>query len=202
MTSSRNAGPKRREKGRFPWQPVLFLVIVIALVAAGTWMYLGQTSGGGGSGDDGSDGPGDVSGPSAPAYTRISIQDVEGGSFNLSQYKGKVILLDMFATWCGPCESQLTELQKVRAAYPESEVAIITVDVDTRETASEVLQFRNDRGITWRFAMTNAQFSKSFPASSIPTMYYLDGDGRIKDKAVGAESSSEVMERIDRILGH
>jgi thiol-disulfide isomerase/thioredoxin len=196
MANPRSKIAKSAQKGRFPWEPLAFFVLIVALIGSGIYLYLDQSSSG-----DGSDGDVDAgtSGDTTPSHMRIPIQDVEGGEFNLSIYKGKVILLDMFATWCDPCMTQLGELQKVRDHYPESEVVIITVDVDTRESASEVKELKDERGLTWRFAMSNARFSGLFPASSIPTLYYLDQDGKIADKAVGAESFSEVRDRIEGI---
>jgi len=171
-----------------------FILTVIVLFSSGIYLYIQQ-----GRGTDGGDGAPDDEAGMAPTYLDISIQDVEGGYFNLSQYKGKVVLLDMFATWCGPCKTQLGELERIFDVYPGTELSIITIDVDRDESAAMVKAFKDDRGLEWRFAVTNPALSRAFPASSIPTLYYLDEQGRVADKAVGAETFSEVKDRVDRI---
>lgn len=191
MSRHRSEDARGIRARRVPWEPLIFLGLVVALVGSGTYLYLQQ----------GRDNEGQASGDGAAlAYLGIDLREVDGGSFNLSQYVGKVVLLDLFATWCGPCMTQINELKEVRSRYSENELVMISVDVDTTESIPEVRALKEEKGMTWMVAMSNSRFSKAFPASSIPTMYYLDMEGKVADKVVGTESASEVMDRIDRIL--
>jgi thiol-disulfide isomerase/thioredoxin len=206
--SNRRTSPKRTmkddpRKDKFPLAPVLVLVVVISLIIATIVVYQVQNSNDGDDGPNGGNNGGNGGGPSSdlPMYSSIRIENVNGGLFSLDQYKGKMIVLDMFATWCDPCADQMVELQKLRSVYSENEVVILSVDVDLRETTNDVLKFRSDfPGANWVFGMSNSEFNKFFPAASIPTMYILNKEQNIVETEVGVTSSESLQVKINSHL--
>ncbi len=169
------------------------IVSVAAVVAYGLYLR------GGGDGGDGSsqlpDGTG--TGDEAPAF---SITDIDGNAVSLQSLRGKVVVLDLFATWCGPCQGQMSELSEVRARYSSSEVVILSIDVDSRETASQVREFKADHGATWAFAMDTDGVGDKYGASAIPTLAIVDRAGNLAYRNQGLEQSEDLMARIDPLL--
>lgn len=77
----------------------------------------------------------DVSGETAPDFT---LQDLKGQSHSLSQYKGKVVLLNFWATWCGPCKKEFPHFQRFLKKYEAKGFKILAVSIDDARQKSEV----------------------------------------------------------------
>lgn len=173
----------------------LLVVAAIALVAAVVVYGLYLRGDGDGGGDRLPDGTG--TGEAAPAF---SLTDIDGNAVSLQSLRGKVVVLDLFATWCGPCQSQMAELNKVRARYSTSEVVILSIDVDTRETASQAREFKADYGATWAFAMDTDGVGDKYGATAIPTLAIIDRDGNLAYRNQGLEDADGLIARIDPLL--
>lgn len=189
---------KRKEDGDkgSPLAPLIFLGVILLLTAAGIFYAVGGSdlldSGDDGGGSDDDDNDVTDGSDQVPDYMKIQLDNVNGGTFTLEEFRGKMILLDMFAIWCEPCKYQIEELKDFTSVHGEDQLIVISVDVDQRETPSEISDFREDYGATWRFASYSPQLSQQFPASAIPTLYLLDRSGEQVMKHEGAKSASEL----------
>ncbi|MDG6224934.1 MAG: TlpA disulfide reductase family protein [Candidatus Thermoplasmatota archaeon] len=193
---------KKEETRSAPVAPLVFLSLVLVLAGSALGVYLSQRSSGG---DDEPvmDTPTSGSAPPVsdiPAYLRYDIENIDGGTFRLEQFKGKIILLDMYATWCGPCAYQMDELRELKTYYSPSDLVIISINTDPQETAAMSREFRDKHYADWPFGMASPQIRETFPASSIPTLYFLDREGKIVDDHVGAGSALDLRIRIDRMV--
>ncbi|MHA2277617.1 MAG: TlpA family protein disulfide reductase, partial [Candidatus Kariarchaeaceae archaeon] len=83
----------------------------------------------------------------APDFDIVDIYT--NTSSKLSDYHGKVIILDLFATWCGPCIAALPQIIRIQNSYNESHLQIISIDVDSAESYSEVMNFALDNSMSW-----------------------------------------------------
>jgi thiol-disulfide isomerase/thioredoxin len=198
--------PSKKETDRsnkFPVAPVVVVAIVITLIVASLVLYQVQNDDGGdgdpnsgNNGINGDDAPG-----SHPQYSTIALESLDGGIISLDQYHGKVVLIDMFATWCGPCADQMGELIKLQNMFSRDELVILSVDTDLRETKSDVRSFMSDYPeAEWTFAMSNSDFNNNFPASSIPTMFILDKDLEVAGTEVGVTSVSILQQKVQNLL--
>ena len=195
---SSGRGAERRTPDRPDAPTPLLVVAAIALVAA-VAVY-GLYPRGGGDGDGGVDDrlpDGTGSGDPAPTF---SLTDLDGNAVSLQSLRGKVVVLDLFATWCGPCQSQMAELNDVRARYSTSEVVILSIDVDTRETASQAREFKAEYGATWAFAMDTDGVGDKYGATAIPTLAIIDRAGNLAYRNQGLEDASALIARIDPLL--
>lgn len=197
-------GSKKEERPPFPLAPFVVMGVILVLIVAGLVMYAidqngdesGTTTegnddnGGGGAPQSSGDGPGSI--------LLDSVDD--GGQIFLDQYKGKVVVIDMFATWCGPCRTQMGELSDLSSRFSPSDLVILSVDADLSENMDQVRELRTQVGASWTFAMSNSDFNSVFPASSIPTMFILDREGNVVEKHVGVTSADVLESEIDSHL--
>ncbi len=168
------------QKEKFPIAPMVVLLIVVSLVVAAVVVY--QQGGEEGGTPTNDDNGGDEDGPD---HLRIGLESTSNGIIELSDHLGKVVVLDMFATWCGPCETQIDELKQLKGRYSSTDLVILSVDVDLRETLGQVRDFKSEHDAQWTFAASNEEFNSYFPAGSIPTLYILDREGKKVDEHVG-----------------
>jgi peroxiredoxin len=130
----------------------------------------------------------------------FSISSIDGAPVELDAYRGKVVVLDLFATWCGPCRTQMGELNELRAYYPKSQVVILSVDVDPKETIQQIRDFRDEFNADWTFSSDTDGLGQKYDASSIPTMAVIDQDGNLVHRDAGVTTFSQLREIIDPLV--
>lgn len=201
-------GPPRKERSqqdprveRAALLPIAVIAAILILIGASVYIYL---SGQGSDGDEVPDGPVDDDvddgTPVDPGYLLIPLENVQGGSFKLNDYRGRVVVLDMMATWCGPCRTQMVELRELRQAFSPSQLEILSVGVDLSESAALLRDFKTDEDADWPFASSNQPFNEAFPASSIPTIYVLDQNGKVVKTHVGVTGSDVLRSDVSSLL--
>jgi peroxiredoxin len=133
----------------------------------------------------------------APNFTLV---DIEGNQFSLVDYRGRVIVIDLMATWCGPCITEMSHLREIFSSYDHSEVWIMSIDVDNSETVSQLTEFKNDYGDDWTFATQGSGVGTTYGVTAIPQMYIIDKDGIIAYKNTGVTSSDKLSSEINKLL--
>ena len=186
--------PPRAGRG-LTW--ALVAIIVIALVGVVAYAVISNLTPGGAPGDGGTDGGTAQTGQQAPLFSLI---DTDGAPVSLQSLRGRVVVLDLFATWCGPCKTQIGELKQVYAHYNASDVVILSIDVDTRETPSEVRAFRSDYGAQWGFCTDSDSVGAKYGAQYIPTLAIIDPAGHLSHLGSGVEQAIDLIARIDPLL--
>ncbi len=192
----KNGSGRRRRSSRAPppsfWaanqRTVIGVAFIIVIMIAVAYVVANQ------SGDDPPD-----TGNEEPA-PNFSIMSIDGAPVDLEAYRGRVVVLDLFATWCGPCRTQMGELNQLRAHYGRSEVEILSVDVDPKETDQQIRDFRDEFNADWTFSSDTDGLSQKYDASSIPTMVVIDQDGNMVFRNAGVTTFSELQAIIEPLL--
>ena len=113
----------------------------------------------------------------------FKFQGLDGSIHYLSEYRGKIVILDMWATWCQPCGLQMIELEKLYKYYDKEIVEIISLDIETRETIEMVNQYINEFKnyniyLDWVFGMDIDNVWEKYKINDgIPTLYIFDQNG-------------------------
>ena len=118
---------------------------------------------------------------SAPDFT---LKDPTGASVKLSDFKGKVVLLNFWATWCGPCRAEIPGLIRIQDAYKDR-LQIIGMDIDDND-AERLRAFVKDKGINYPVAMTSVPVRLAYGGiGALPTLFVINQEGKMVQKHVG-----------------
>lgn len=204
-SKSTSKSKKDDDKPPFPVFPMTVLGIIIMLIVSGVVLYAldssqGDSDGGGVNDNNGDNNNDDNGNDDVVTRGEIRLDSTDGSEVYLDRYKGKVIVLDMFATWCNPCKIQMEELDELESRFSSSELVILSVGADLGETLAQLREFEKQEGATWPFARSTQAFNQEFPASSIPTLYILDTQGNTAHKHVGVTDADTLESDIRPLL--
>jgi peroxiredoxin len=130
-------------------------------------------------------------GSKAPDF---ELYDLEGNIHKLSDYKGTPILLNFWATWCGPCRGEMPHLEEVYAEWKEKDLTFFAVNIG--ESSTDVTAFLDYYGFNMQVLLDSARtVSGRYGVSGIPTTYFIDEDGIIQNRVVGAFPDRETIEK-------
>ncbi len=134
----------------------------------------------------------------APDFTLLAI---DGKTVTLSRLRGKVVLIDFWATWCAPCRLAIPHLNELHKAYRERGLEIIGVSLD-KGSPEQVRRFAVNMGIQYTIIMADDEMVKNYGISPIPTTYLIDRDGYISNKWVGFSQDlmSKISTETERLL--
>jgi len=134
----------------------------------------------------------------APDFTLLSI---DGKEINLSDYKGKIVILDFWATWCGPCRRGVPDLVSIQKSYGDK-VAIIGISLDDERTKNDIIPFMKEYGINYPVVYGTSDVVRNYGnIQAIPTSFIIDQEGNIIDKYIGLVSKEIYVGRIEALLG-
>jgi cytochrome c biogenesis protein CcmG, thiol:disulfide interchange protein DsbE len=117
------------------------------------------------------------------AVDEITFQGLKQTTMTLSQYRGKVVVLNFWATWCVPCQNELPLLQKYSDEFAGK---IAVIGVNSQESETDVTNFLRIRKINFPVALDmNGEIIREFAIQGYPTTYFLDADGVIRAEHIG-----------------
>lgn len=134
----------------------------------------------------------------APDFT---LSGIDGKKINLSDYKGKVVILDFWATWCGPCRRGVPDLVSIQKNYKDK-VVVIGISLDDERTKKDIVPFMNQYGVNYPVVYGTSEVVMNYGnIRAIPTSFIIDQNGNIVDKYVGLVSKEIYLGRIQSLLG-
>ena len=130
----------------------------------------------------------------------FELTALDGSTIKLSSLKGKVVLLDFWATWCPPCRKMIPELKKVYSKYKNKGVEIIGISMD-EGNISTIKSFVDNTGINYPIVRGDHALSKAYGyINAIPTSFIIDKAGVIRNKHTGFQSAEDMETIINDLL--
>ncbi|MBN1302873.1 MAG: TlpA family protein disulfide reductase [Anaerolineales bacterium] len=136
---------------------------------------------------------------SAPDFT---LQTLDGMLVTLSEYQGQIVLLNIWASWCGPCQAEMPAMQHIHEKYLDRGVIILAVNATYQDNTDNVNGFVQELGLTFPVLLDiNGQVAKLYQLHSLPTSFFIDRNGIIKEVIIGGPMSGALLQsRIESLL--
>ncbi|RIK39733.1 MAG: hypothetical protein DCC57_20025 [Chloroflexi bacterium] len=130
----------------------------------------------------------------APDFT---LQTLDGQSFRLADLRGTPLVLNFWATWCGPCQREMPALQTAAQRYAGQ---VVIAGIDQAEESTVVQAFVDEMGVTFPIALdSTSEVGRRYNVSGLPTTFFVDADGIIRHIWAGEMNSITLAEGIGKI---
>jgi peroxiredoxin len=141
----------------------------------------------------------DLRGKRAPDF---SLRSVEGKKVSLSDYRGKAVLINFWATWCAPCKIEMPWLVELRKQYASQGFEILGVSEDDADTPrTKLAKFGLEQGLNYPLLVGDDAVSRKYGGVEfLPTSYFVGRDGKIVAETAGLVSKDEVEASIKKAL--
>ena len=137
-------------------------------------------------------------GQPAPDFT---LYDLDGQPVSLSQFKGQVVLLDFWASWCAPCIGDLPDLRAIKEKAADQPLVFLNLSLDTDEAAwREAIDKHEIEGVHVRADGWGADVAKSYQVNSLPSYYLVDSQGLIVERLRMIRRTDEIVATIEKSL--
>ncbi|MCM3704946.1 MULTISPECIES: TlpA disulfide reductase family protein [Cytobacillus] len=126
----------------------------------------------------------------------FQLTDMEGNPVKLSDYSGKAVLLNFWASWCPPCRAEMPHMEKLYKKYKDKNFVILAVNLtNTEKNNGDAEKFVKELGLTFTIPMdVKGVVGGDYNIMAYPTSYFIDSDGVIREKVLGA-LNEEYMEK-------
>lgn len=130
----------------------------------------------------------------------FALKSFDGKTVKLSDYKGKVVIIDFWATWCPPCRKGIPDLISIQDEY-KKDVVIIGISLDSEKTIKDVPGFVKSYVINYPIVYGNEKVVNDYGGiEGIPTAFVVDKKGNIVDKHVGLVPKDTYVNKIKELL--
>ena len=137
-------------------------------------------------------------GKAAPSFTLV---DLDGKKVSLADYKGHAVVLNFWATYCGPCKLEMPWFQALENKYKGQGLIVLGLDQDDGMAVKEVAAASKRVGVTYPILMPDDKVSKSYQLSDyIPETFYVDKSGKIVEQTIGAHSKNELEADVQKAI--
>lgn len=135
-------------------------------------------------------------GEAAPDF---SLQDLNGETVTLSQFRGRPVLINFWATWCVPCRTEMPEIEAAYQAYREQGFAVLAVDV--QEPPEDVRAFVEEFRLSFvPLVDTTGAVFDLYKVLALPTSYWIDRQGRVSAVHLGPMTGEQIRTYVEGLL--
>lgn len=131
----------------------------------------------------------------APSFT---LKDLDGNEVSLEDYKGKKILLNFWASWCPPCRAEMPDMQSFYQKYKDKGYTVIAVNMaGTEKNSQDAPAFIEKHKLTFPVLLDEkGSIGALYNVISLPTSYFIDSDGVIRNKVTGPMSEEQMVKEM------
>jgi len=153
--------------------------------------------------------------PASPAQTQVAVKpgeigshlpdfrarDLQGNEISSANLRGKVVLIDIWATWCQPCKKEMPGYQKLLDQYGPRGFAVVGLKSDIMTDSEDPVKFAEEVGVHYPLAIASTDLVQKFGGiEGLPTTFLYDRQGILRDKVVGFEYTSHFEEKLKPLL--
>lgn len=113
------------------------------------------------------------------------VKDLNGKVVEMKDLKGKVIFLNLWATWCGPCRAEMPSIQKLYNEVDKEKIAFVILSLDQENQSKKVARFVSQKDFSFPVYLPASPLPDALRVNTIPTTFIVGTDGKIKHKKVG-----------------
>lgn len=138
---------------------------------------------------------------------QADLKSLDGKTFKLQDLKGKTVLINFWATWCGPCRAEMPELVKLQEKYKDKGFEVIGVNSDPEDTPAAIKAFGEKMNLNYKLAQSELSFFDQFLKLSkfdgIPQSFLIDGEGKLRGMFLGGgpKTIEKVKDNVAKLLG-
>jgi thiol-disulfide isomerase/thioredoxin len=133
---------------------------------------------------------------SQPFNYKFSIRDMDGNEVDMNNFKGKVIFLNLWATWCGPCRAEMPAIQELYNKVDHDKIVFIMLSLDADEHRGKILKYIESQKFSFPVYQPLEAIPNQLRVSTIPTTFVVGPDGKIKMKKSGtANYATETFQK-------
>jgi thiol-disulfide isomerase/thioredoxin len=139
----------------------------------------------------------------AACAAQLSLPDTHGNTQAVAKYKGKIVILNFWATWCVPCQHEMLLLQEMQKKYEDKGVVVLGASVDDEKTQPLIQPFAEKNKIPFPLLVgaTTDQMQNLQLGEAIPATAFFDADGNLIARVLGELNKSDLQNRIEWMLG-
>jgi cytochrome c biogenesis protein CcmG/thiol:disulfide interchange protein DsbE len=142
---------------------------------------------------------GNVQGVRAPDFALLTL---DGHKVKLSDYRGKAVLLNFWATWCPPCKVEMPWFEDLQKQYSKDGLVVLGIAMDDSEPAT-IAKFASELGVNYQVLLGTDQVSDDYgDVQYLPTTFYIARDGTIVDKMTGLLDRKEIEAAVQKTLNY
>lgn len=130
----------------------------------------------------------------------FNLKDQYGVVHSLENYKGKVIFLNFWATWCPPCKKEMPDIENIYKEYGENKKDVVILGVNS-EKENEVKKFLKDKGYTFPTVIDeNSEVMRKYFIQAFPTSFVIDKEGNVYGYVMGGLTKEQIKQVIEEVL--
>lgn len=124
----------------------------------------------------------------------IRLEDLTGSSISLSDYRGQVVVVNFWASWCLPCRAEMPDLQSAYAAEQGKGLVVLGVNTTYQDVESDARRFASNRGVTFPVLLdTGGEADRSYQVRALPSTFFVDRRGVIRKVIIGGPMSEATL---------
>jgi cytochrome c biogenesis protein CcmG, thiol:disulfide interchange protein DsbE len=132
----------------------------------------------------------------------FSLETAHGEPVRLSDLRGRVVIVNLWASWCGPCKAEMPALERIHQDYAGQGLVLLGVNATNQDSRENALAFAQEQGLSFPILFdAEGEVSKLYRLQALPTTFFIQPDGTIRDVVVGGPMAEALLRiRVEQLL--